>query len=57
VVQKASRVLDPVTLPRAAQALRAASRSRPFLSDERILADRIARLQDAVGTLRRALAA
>jgi succinoglycan biosynthesis protein ExoV len=57
VVQKASRVLDPVTLPRAAQALRAASRSRAFLSDERILADRIARLQDAVGTLRRALAA
>lgn len=57
LVRMASRVLDPIMLPRAAAALRAAGASPAFLSEPHVFADRVERLQDAVGTLRRALAA
>ncbi|MGD9844823.1 MAG: polysaccharide pyruvyl transferase family protein [Variibacter sp.] len=56
-IRAASRVIDPAMLPRAAAALRAASRGRAYLSDQRVFDARLARLQDAVGALRRALGA
>ena len=57
LVRTASRMLDPVMLPRAAAALRAVAKCDGFLSEERVFQSRVARLQDAVGTLRRAIAA
>jgi len=43
-------------MDRAAAALERAARSVSYLSDERVLASRVERLQDAVLGLRRALA-
>jgi succinoglycan biosynthesis protein ExoV len=56
-IRMASRALDVATLPRAVEALRKASLSRAYLSEQRVFDARLARLQDAVGTLQRALGA
>jgi hypothetical protein len=55
-VRAVSRVLDPVALPRAAEALRRAGRAPAFLSDDRVFGRRLEQLQEAVAALRRALA-
>jgi hypothetical protein len=43
-------------MARAAEALDKAARSRSYLSDDRVLGNRVERLQEAVAGLRRALA-
>jgi succinoglycan biosynthesis protein ExoV len=56
-VRAASRVIDPVMLPRATTALHQASHGRAYLSEQRVFDARLARLQDAVGALQKALGA
>ena len=56
VLRKAAAAFDPLFMDRAAAALDRAARGAPYLSDERVLASRVERLQGAVLGLRRALA-
>lgn len=56
-VKRMASLFDRFTIPRAAEALSRAARSRAYLSDDRILANRVERLDECVTTLHRALAA
>jgi succinoglycan biosynthesis protein ExoV len=55
-LRKATTVFDRLFMDRAAATLDRAAKGRSYLSDERVLADRVGRLQGAVAELRRALA-
>jgi succinoglycan biosynthesis protein ExoV len=55
-LRKAAAVFDPLFMDRATAALAKAAKGRAYLSDERVLAERVEQLQDAVAGLRRSLA-
>ncbi|MEW6451626.1 MAG: polysaccharide pyruvyl transferase family protein [Pseudomonadota bacterium] len=55
-LRKALAAFDPLFMDRAAAALERAAKSEAYLSGERVLAERVERLQGAVMDLRRALA-
>lgn len=55
-LRKALAAFDPLFMDRATSALARAAETRAYLSDERVLAERVERLQGAVVDLRRALA-
>jgi len=55
-LRKGAAVFDRLFMDRAAAALDKAVRSRSYLSDHRVLGNRVERLQEAVAGLRRALA-
>jgi succinoglycan biosynthesis protein ExoV len=55
-LRKGAAVFDRLFMARAAAALDKAARSRAYLSDDRVLGNRVERLQEAVAGLRRALA-
>jgi hypothetical protein len=56
-VQKVTTLFDGIFVERAAQALTSIAEGRAYLSDDRVFADRVERLQGAVERLRRALGA
>ena len=55
-LRKAAAAFDPLFMDRATAALEKAAKGRAYLSDERVLAERVERLQGAVMGLRRSLA-
>jgi succinoglycan biosynthesis protein ExoV len=55
-LRKGAAVFDRLFMARAAEALDKAARSRSYLSDDRVLGNRVERLQEAVAGLKRALA-
>jgi succinoglycan biosynthesis protein ExoV len=55
-LRKGAAVFDRLFMDRAAAALDKAAKGRSYLSDERVLADRVERLEGAVAELRHALA-
>jgi succinoglycan biosynthesis protein ExoV len=54
-LRKMTTIFDRIFSERAAQALVAASKSRSYLSKDKIFAERVGRLQDAVAKLQNAL--
>lgn len=54
--RKVTAMFDRLFSERAARALVAATQSRPYLSEDRVFAERVGRLQGAVAQLHRALA-